>query len=144
MPVVETTVLTVTAEREHVTETAPQISSVSKLEITQNIQFEPASAKIQTPSYIVLDEVASILKEKPAMTLTIVGHTDDVGPAAANVKLSRERAEAVRAYLISKGIVAHRLKAVGRGPVEPVATNETEAGRAANRRVEFLVTGGNR
>jgi uncharacterized repeat protein (TIGR01451 family) len=143
LPVVETTVLTETAEREHVTETAPQVSSVSKLEITQNIQFEPASAKIQPSSFIVLDEVASILKEKPAMTLSIVGHTDDVGPSAANVRLSRERAEAVRAYLISKGIAAHRLHAVGRGPAEPVATNQTEAGRAANRRVEFLVTGGN-
>jgi uncharacterized repeat protein (TIGR01451 family) len=143
LPVVETTVFAKIAEREHVMETVPQLTSQPKLEVTQNIQFEPAKATIRPESYSVLDEVVSILSEKPDMKILIVGHTDDVGSRAANVTLSKQRAEAVKAYLVSKGIAPDRLKSKGRGAAEPVTSNATAEGRAANRRVDFIITQGN-
>ena len=144
LPVVETTVFAKIAEREHVMETVPQLTSQPKLEVTQNIQFDEAKASIRPESNPVLDEVVSVLQEKPDMKLRIVGHTDDVGSRAANVRLSKQRADAVKAYLVSKGISADRLQTKGAGAAEPVTSNATAEGRAANRRVDFLITQGTR
>ena len=74
------------------------------------------------------------------MRLTIVGHTDSTGSDAINDPLSRERAMAVRDYLSSRGVAASRVTVAGRGSREPVASNDTDSGRAANRRVEIFLS----
>ncbi|MBS1936430.1 MAG: OmpA family protein, partial [Bacteroidetes bacterium] len=78
--------------------------------------------------------------ENPTYDLEIHGHTDNVGDAAKNMKLSEERAAAVKSYLEKKSILADRMKSFGHGDTMPVADNKTPAGRAQNRRVEFKVT----
>jgi OOP family OmpA-OmpF porin len=70
-------------------------------------------------------------------SLKLAGHTDNIGSAAANLKLSKDRAEAVKAYLVDKGINASFIEATGYGAGQPIATNKTAAGRQTNRRVEF-------
>ncbi len=142
LPVVDTQVFPVTAEREHVIETPTQTAAKRKLEVTQNIQFEPNSATIRRESFAVLDEVASVLTERATLEITIVGHTDSTGSAGRNLELSQARADAVKSYLVGKGVASTRMDALGRGAEEPVATNETQPGRAANRRVEFVVVRG--
>ena len=79
------------------------------------------------------------MKENPSYKLSINGHTDNVGNAEKNQKLSEDRAAAVKAYLESKGVDASRLSSAGFGQDQPVADNKTKAGRAKNRRVEFKV-----
>jgi outer membrane protein OmpA-like peptidoglycan-associated protein len=78
-----------------------------------------------------------VLKEHTSVRLQIEGHTDNAGPAEQNRTLSQQRADAVRQYMIDKGIDGSRLTAVGFGPDKPVADNKTPDGRAKNRRVEF-------
>ncbi len=73
------------------------------------------------------------------MRVSVQGHTDSVGTEAGNMRLSQKRAEAVRAYLVQKGVAADRLEAVGYGPTKPIATNKTAKGRALNRRTEFRI-----
>ena len=82
---------------------------------------------------------AEILEKNPTMKVEIQGHTDNVGSEAFNQRLSENRANAVKEYLISKGISADRLKAVGYGQSNPIAPNDTEEGRAMNRRVGMKV-----
>lgn len=86
----------------------------------------------------VLDAVAALMAERPALALVVVGHSDGVGSLAANIRLSRQRAEAVVAALAERGVARARLTAEGAGWLSPVAPNETEEGRAANRRVEIV------
>ena len=87
-----------------------------------------------------IDHMAGVMKEHSDLKLTIEGHTDNVGNAAYNKKLSQKRAEAVKNYMVKKGgIDAGRLNAVGYGQEKPVASNKTKAGRAKNRRVEAAV-----
>lgn len=141
LPPVDTPVFPVTAEREHVTETPRSVEGMRKLQVTQNIRFHDRQADIDPESFPVLDEVVSILKSRPSMLLSIIGHTDNQGDPQANLKLSQQRADTVKSYLVAKGIEARRLNALGRGGLEPVAANTTESGRAANQRVEFVVMG---
>lgn len=101
------------------------------------IQFETGKAVIKPVSYKILDEVASILKEYPYYDVNVDGHTDNVGKPDKNLQLSKDRAAAAVAYLVSKGIDAKRLVSAGYGDTKPVADNKTAAGRAQNRRVEF-------
>lgn len=101
------------------------------------VVFESDSAVLTAAATRVLDGVAAMLGSQPAARLTIAGHTDDSGEAAYNEVLSRQRAEAVRQYLIAHGVEAARLAAEGYGEREPVADNDSEAGKAANRRVAF-------
>ena len=101
------------------------------------IQFETGKAVIKPVSYKILDEVASILNEYPYYDVNVDGHTDNVGKADKNLKLSQDRAASAVAYLVSKGIPASRLTSAGYGDTKPVADNKTAAGRAQNRRVEF-------
>lgn len=86
----------------------------------------------------MLEEVLSVLKGEPEWKLTIEGHTDATGSDTHNQALSQKRAESVAAYLRSGGIDAGRLKTVGIGESNPVADNDTELGRAQNRRVELV------
>lgn len=86
-----------------------------------------------------MGEIAKLLKSQPDLKVFVVGHTDMVGDAAANVKLSQARAQAVISALVTKhGIAATRLTPFGAGPYAPVATNRTDEGRAKNRRVELV------
>jgi OmpA-OmpF porin, OOP family len=125
--------------------TAEELSELVKLEgdhitVGETLLFEIGKADIEPRSTPVLDAVARILQETPDISkLTIEGYADSTGDETFNKQLSQERAEAVRAYVQNKGIAAARLEAVGMGTDHPVASNESEAGRAKNRRVEFKV-----
>ena len=103
----------------------------------EGITFAVNSAKILPKSFKVLDAAVKVLKEHEKLPLTIEGHTSSEGNRATNMELSKARAEAVKAYLVKKGIAERRLNAVGYGPDKPVADNKTKKGKAANRRIEF-------
>ena len=104
-----------------------------------DINFDFAKAVIKPESYHVLDDAAAIITNHPDVRVEIQGHTDAIGSAENNMKLSYFRATAVCDYLIEKHkINPNRLVPVGYGESRPVASNETDAGRAQNRRVEFL------
>ena len=106
--------------------------------VLPGIHFRVGSARITEDSYPVLDQVYEILRDHPDIVVEIRGHTDNTGSYDFNMRLSQKRAEAVRRYLISRGISPSRLRAVGYGPTQPIATNDTPEGRAANRRIEFV------
>lgn len=111
-----------------------------KIVITQKIHFEFDRAVIRPISYPILDDVAYLLQRNPQIRLIRVeGHTDWIGSDAYNQQLSERRANAVRNYLIQKGIEPDRLVAVGYGESRPIADNNTVQGRARNRRTEFTV-----
>ncbi len=103
-----------------------------------NITFETNSAKLTDADKRILDEAISTIKASTSNHIDVVGYTDNTGAASYNQKLSEKRAQSVVAYLINKGISSTRLFASGRGEENPIATNDTEAGRQANRRVELL------
>ncbi|RYE28461.1 MAG: OmpA family protein [Sphingobacteriaceae bacterium] len=103
-----------------------------------NLEFDLGKATIRDHSFPSLDRVASLLVSKN-FTLKLAGHTDNTGSAALNMKLSKDRAEAVRQYLIDKGANASRIESVGYGSTQPIATNKTAAGRQQNRRVVFTL-----
>jgi OmpA-OmpF porin, OOP family len=108
--------------------------------IRDRIEFETNKAILLPQSFPVLDDVVDQLKRNPQITLVeIGGHTDSVGNKEDNLRLSQERCEAVRVYLVSRGIELARLRAVGHGDQVPVATNDNEEGRFKNRRVEFRI-----
>ncbi len=108
--------------------------------IHQRIYFEYDRAVIRDISFPILNTVAQVLRDFPDITIEIQGHTDDRGSDEYNLRLSGERAESVRTYLQGQGIASHRLSARGYGETRPIDTNRTEAGRATNRRVEFVRT----
>jgi outer membrane protein OmpA-like peptidoglycan-associated protein len=103
------------------------------------INFDTASSVLKPDSEPAIDEIVKLLTSNPALKVGIVGHTDMVGDAASNLKLSMARAQAVISALVTKhGITAARLVAFGAGPWAPVASNDTDEGRAKNRRVELV------
>jgi OmpA-OmpF porin, OOP family len=104
---------------------------------TGAIQFKTASSTIDPASEPILDSVADIAKRCGTIAFDIDGHTDNVGDARSNMQLSVERAKAVSAYLQGKGVNAARMETKGFGGEHPIKSNDTEAGRAANRRIEF-------
>jgi outer membrane protein OmpA-like peptidoglycan-associated protein len=108
--------------------------------VLNNIQFEVNSFKLLPVSLIELDKLLQILIENPTLKVEISGHTDNLGNAADNLKLSTNRAKAVVDYLVSKGIANNRLSYKGYGSTKPIADNSTEKGKAKNRRTEFTVT----
>ncbi|HNS46629.1 MAG TPA: OmpA family protein, partial [Bacteroidales bacterium] len=105
----------------------------------RGINFETAKDVIKVSSYPILDNVVNIMQENPEYNLEINGHTDSQGDDASNMDLSQRRANAVKKYLTDKGISATRMVAKGFGETLPVESNDTAAGRAQNRRVEFKV-----
>ncbi|MCC8426711.1 OmpA family protein [Mucilaginibacter sp. UR6-11] len=105
-------------------------------EAIRNLEFDLGKATIKARSYPTLDRVADLLVQKN-FSLKLAGHTDNTGSMALNLALSKDRAEAVKAYLVSKGANASTIEATGYGPNQPIATNKTAAGRQQNRRVEF-------
>jgi outer membrane protein OmpA-like peptidoglycan-associated protein len=107
--------------------------------VLKNIFFGTNQAELKPESIIELDKVVELLAENPTLRIEIDGHTDATGTAAANMALSNNRAKAVVNYLLSKGVALRRLVAKGFGSTQPVADNNTEAGRAQNRRTELKV-----
>lgn len=110
-----------------------------KVNIPSDVSFDTGSATIKPQMRTVLDPFASSLKDDPKAQLTIIGHTDSTGSPAVNDPLSVQRAQSVRDYLAARGVTSTRIQIDGRGEREPVADNNTEAGRAKNRRVEILL-----
>jgi outer membrane protein OmpA-like peptidoglycan-associated protein len=103
------------------------------------ITFDTNKSVVKPESKASLDEIAKLLKQDPTLKLKVVGHTDMVGSPEANMALSQARAEAVVQALVAEGgVTAARLKGYGVGPLAPVASNDTDAGRAKNRRVELV------
>jgi outer membrane protein OmpA-like peptidoglycan-associated protein len=101
-----------------------------------NVYFDSNKATLKPASFQTLDNLVELLNHKPTMEMEIAGHTDNVGGAEINKKLSQGRADAVKAYLVKKGINESRIQAVGYGLTQPVDTNNTPEGRKNNRRTE--------
>ena len=104
-----------------------------------NVFFETAKYDLKKESYPELNRLADFLKQNPNVKVEISGHTDNVGSDEYNKNLSQQRANTVKKYLISQGCNSEQLKAVGYGETKPIASNNTEEGKAQNRRVEFRV-----
>lgn len=107
--------------------------------VLDNCTFETGKAELKPEAYPVLDELVEYLKRKDDERVEIGGHTDNVGKADANMVLSQNRANTVRAYLLMKGIAPERITAQGYGLTQPVAENDTAEGRALNRRTEVKI-----
>lgn len=105
----------------------------------KSVHFETGKATLTKESYPELEKLLEFMKLKKNARIEIAGHTDDVGDADSNMRLSQKRAEAVRKFLISNGIEANRIEAHGYGEDRPVADNQTEEGRQMNRRTEVIV-----
>lgn len=108
--------------------------------VLKNIQFATNSSELKPSSYPALDNLVKHMKDHSEKKLMIVGHTDNVGDPAYNLKLSKERARAVKNYLVSKEIAPERIFVKGMGMKSPLTSNSTEAGRALNRRIEASFT----
>ena len=104
----------------------------------KNLEFDFGKSTIRAKSYPSLNRVANLLTEKN-FSLRLAGHTDNVGSNDANMRLSKDRAESIRSYLVSQGANASRIEATGYGETQPIASNKTAKGRQANRRVEFTL-----
>ncbi len=104
-----------------------------------NVLFETGKANLKNTSFKAIDELATAMTAKTTMEVEIAGHTDNVGDKETNLRLSQERAEAVRDYLIKKSIEARRITAKGYGDTKPVADNNTEIGKQQNRRTEVKI-----
>jgi outer membrane protein OmpA-like peptidoglycan-associated protein len=110
-----------------------------KLDIPSDISFDTNRHDIKPNLRPILDRFATTLNQHPVTTVTIIGHTDSTGTDAINNPLSVNRAASTRDYLVTRGVATNRIAIDGRGSREPIADNNTEEGRAKNRRVEVLV-----
>ena len=113
------------------------VLEMKKPSALDGIYFRSGSAELDPNSESILDKVFETLNDNPDIEVEIHGHTDNTGGADLNRRLSQKRAESVKAYLVDKGISATRMTAKGFGPGRPIAPNDTPAGRAKNRRIEF-------
>lgn len=111
----------------------------AKTFVLEDVNFETGKAALQPESFPVLDELVAYLNRKDDEHIEVGGHTDNVGTAANNLKLSDERANTVRAYLLTKGIDPARVTAKGYGMSQPVAENKSTEGKAQNRRTEVKI-----
>ena len=110
-----------------------------KLEIPADVSFDTGRSDIKSNFRPVLERFAQTLNENPASTVSIIGHTDSTGGDAVNDPLSVDRAARTRDYLAQRGVSPNRVMIDGRGEREPIASNDSESGRARNRRVEIYV-----
>lgn len=107
----------------------------------ESLKFDTGRATVKPEGGALLTKLSNVLRQYPENRIVISGHTDNVGSASTNRALSQQRADSVKAYIISKGVPARCVpSAVGYGSEQPVASNATEAGRAANRRVDLSIT----
>ncbi|MCG5502092.1 OmpA family protein [Ectothiorhodospira lacustris] len=104
-----------------------------------DVLFATGRSELRGGAVRNLDQLAVFLREHPERTAIIEGHTDSVGSASANMRLSEQRADSVKRYLVRQGVDANRLHAAGRGQDYPVAENNTASGRQQNRRVEIII-----
>ena len=102
-----------------------------------NITFAVNKSDIRSDFYSVLNSVSSALKEYDQTTVRISGYTDSTGPLSLNQRLSEDRANSVRSYLLAQGVASDRIDSTGYGPANPIASNASDEGRQANRRVEI-------
>ncbi|MBX3187669.1 MAG: OmpA family protein [Labilithrix sp.] len=116
------------------------VVTAKEIRITQQIQFDFNKATIKPVSFPILEAVKDVMVANPKMTIEVQGHTDNVGQPQYNMKLSQQRADAVRAYLASHGIEPSRLVSKGYGLTQPLVPNNSEGNRALNRRVQFIRT----
>lgn len=105
----------------------------------KDVNFDTNSANLKSSSFQSLDELAELLLLKEKLKIELAGHTDSDGEADMNLDLSQRRADAVRNYLIKKGVPSNRVTAVGYGETQPIATNSTDEGKALNRRTEVRI-----
>jgi outer membrane protein OmpA-like peptidoglycan-associated protein len=106
--------------------------------IIQGVFFDTGSATIKSESEPALLEIVKLFNDSPALKVYVIGHTDNVGNLESNLKLSADRAASVVKTLTSRGVAASRLKSAGVGPYSPIGSNDTDGGKAKNRRVEFV------
>jgi OOP family OmpA-OmpF porin len=118
---------------------APAPAPVQKKIVLRGVNFDFDKANIRPDATPILKEAATILKENAALKVSVEGHTDAKGTDDYNLKLSMRRAAAVKAFLVQEGVAESRLSTRGLGESQPVASNETDDGRAQNRRVELKV-----
>jgi OOP family OmpA-OmpF porin len=104
-----------------------------------DVHFETGKSTIKPESYGVLNDLLAAMNRLKTSKIELAGHTDSDGSAEANLQLSRDRAVAVRDYLVNKGIISTRIQTVGYGEAKPVANNDSEQGKAKNRRTEVRV-----
>lgn len=107
--------------------------------VIENILFEPNKSTLQAQSYAELDKFASLLEKNPTIRIEISGHTDNIGSASVNKKISKSRALTVKNYIVSRGIEDSRVEYVGLGFDQPISPNDTPEGREKNRRVQVKV-----
>ncbi|WP_116136614.1 OmpA family protein [Trinickia diaoshuihuensis] len=105
----------------------------------RTIEFETGAATLTPEGRAILDQMAAVLLKLPGKTVEIIGHTDNSGNRASNIALSQARADAVKGYLVTKGVAPRSMATMGVGPDQPIASNDTNEGRARNRRIEFRV-----
>lgn len=118
---------------------APLPAATKRKLILRGVNFDSGSDAIRLDSQVILHETSEILHHNPDISIVVIGHTDSQGAEDYNRRLSLRRAVSVRDQLITLGVSAGRMEIRGRGEVEPIASNETDSGRAENRRVELLV-----
>lgn len=112
-----------------------------KLTLNENaVRFDTNKSTLTAAAKTNLDKLVTVFNSYPDTDIVIYGYTDSTGPADYNLKLSGQRADAVRSYLSGKGLASSRFKTTGMGIADPIASNETVEGRAQNRRVEFAIT----
>lgn len=116
-----------------------ELTSMGGTLVLNHLIFAQGKAVIDPQSFPELDEVVAMLKENPKMEIQLEGHTDNRGNAEANVKLSQSRVDAVKKYMVTKGIEKGRIETKAYGGSKPIATEDTEEARAKNRRVEMRV-----
>ena len=108
----------------------------------EGILFDFNSSSLKTAAKTNIGNLVATLNKEPGTEIMVIGHTDNVGTAAVNQKVSEARANAVKAFAVSQGLSAGRIKTEGKNFSEPLASNDTDAGRAENRRVEIVIVAG--
>ena len=121
--------------------TLKQTARGAEVVVDARVFFDTGKSDIKADGQVAIDRVATLLKEKSKANVLIEGHTDNVGAAALNQRLSEQRAISVRTALVAKGVPNSRFEAKGLGFAQSVADNGTEAGRAQNRRVQIVMLG---